>query len=675
MPNHHNQKNPDSESTAAAVNNKSIFTKNADAAFDEFCKKYLNQKNGTFTLFENQKSAQKPKTSTQPQQTSSTKKTVIEKSSSVTKINIQTSRSSSGHLAPKHFNNSDQLNISIKTNLPIEIKSCGCTYNKLHNDLKARYQKAAPSASKSVPVAQKVPNTESHLSKSLPASSTLKKNQQTIDQLLDRLVEATLKNKTKNTTSKSNNPPQKSVASQKQVKQDSSNIQQKASPLTNTINKKPLATPIKNEPSKTKQIEKIPHNLDEFLDQLIKEVRKEPQKPATINSVPTKREVSLDSKEKKLVVNSLEVVSQKKVINTNKPKSEKKPESKPQQRIQKSQSLVTKNRKPVEKIPVLHVQHKQSLIKQKEEKSVPIPIEISKKEIIKNQESDMTAVLIINDADQSHNSLPSTKSATPITPPTTPSSPRFNEPSDSKLLFDVTKLNDIDQASENQPSKSPEKKEETSANNQKDDPVILNNLFKNEFFHRSSPFVYDDSNNENDEEFLKETDNLDTCFKELESKDNKEEPADDATAPQSPLEQTDETNDSVKDNDTFPVSIVIAPSSSNQTLPVISEGEEGNEHDDDEEEKDEITKVKPEEKQKDESEKELDASAKPVQKLGLRVHSFGTSKTTGLPIPKNNFFIEKGVFGDDAAFVAENDEADAIGKRIIHFFNKLKFLN
>jgi hypothetical protein len=32
-----------------------------------------------------------------------------------------------------------------------------------------------------------------------------------------------------------------------------------------------------------------------------------------------------------------------------------------------------------------------------------------------------------------------------------------------------------------------------------------------------------------------------------------------------------------------------------------------------------------------------------------------------LPIPKENFFIEKGNFGDDAGFHAENSAADAIG--------------
>ena len=32
-----------------------------------------------------------------------------------------------------------------------------------------------------------------------------------------------------------------------------------------------------------------------------------------------------------------------------------------------------------------------------------------------------------------------------------------------------------------------------------------------------------------------------------------------------------------------------------------------------------------------------------------------------LPIPKNNYHIERGDFGDDAAFCAENSEGDAIG--------------
>ena len=33
-----------------------------------------------------------------------------------------------------------------------------------------------------------------------------------------------------------------------------------------------------------------------------------------------------------------------------------------------------------------------------------------------------------------------------------------------------------------------------------------------------------------------------------------------------------------------------------------------------------------------------------------------------LPIPKDNFFIDKGNFGDDAGFHAENLVGDALGK-------------
>jgi hypothetical protein len=47
--------------------------------------------------------------------------------------------------------------------------------------------------------------------------------------------------------------------------------------------------------------------------------------------------------------------------------------------------------------------------------------------------------------------------------------------------------------------------------------------------------------------------------------------------------------------------------------------------------------------------------------LGLKVFACGMCKGGKLPIPKENFFIEKGNFGDDAGFHAENSVADAIG--------------
>lgn len=47
--------------------------------------------------------------------------------------------------------------------------------------------------------------------------------------------------------------------------------------------------------------------------------------------------------------------------------------------------------------------------------------------------------------------------------------------------------------------------------------------------------------------------------------------------------------------------------------------------------------------------------------LGLRVVACGMPKDTQLPIPKNNFFIDKGNFGDDAGFWSENSYAAAIG--------------
>ena len=50
-------------------------------------------------------------------------------------------------------------------------------------------------------------------------------------------------------------------------------------------------------------------------------------------------------------------------------------------------------------------------------------------------------------------------------------------------------------------------------------------------------------------------------------------------------------------------------------------------------------------------------------------------KNAKLPIPKPNYFIDKGDFGDDAGFYSENVYGDAIG---IHFFissHKLTFFN
>ena len=48
--------------------------------------------------------------------------------------------------------------------------------------------------------------------------------------------------------------------------------------------------------------------------------------------------------------------------------------------------------------------------------------------------------------------------------------------------------------------------------------------------------------------------------------------------------------------------------------------------------------------------------------LGLKVFACGMCKGGKLPIPKDNFFIDKGNFGDDAGFHAENLVGDALGK-------------
>jgi hypothetical protein len=47
--------------------------------------------------------------------------------------------------------------------------------------------------------------------------------------------------------------------------------------------------------------------------------------------------------------------------------------------------------------------------------------------------------------------------------------------------------------------------------------------------------------------------------------------------------------------------------------------------------------------------------------LGLKVVACGLKKGGQLPIPKANYFIDKGNFGDDAGFHSENNLGDAIG--------------
>ena len=47
--------------------------------------------------------------------------------------------------------------------------------------------------------------------------------------------------------------------------------------------------------------------------------------------------------------------------------------------------------------------------------------------------------------------------------------------------------------------------------------------------------------------------------------------------------------------------------------------------------------------------------------LGFKVIACGMKKNGKLPIPKPNYFIEKGDFGDDAGFYSENVYGDAIG--------------
>ena len=52
---------------------------------------------------------------------------------------------------------------------------------------------------------------------------------------------------------------------------------------------------------------------------------------------------------------------------------------------------------------------------------------------------------------------------------------------------------------------------------------------------------------------------------------------------------------------------------------------------------------------------------KPHGWLGLKVVACGMNKKAKLPIPKANYFIDKGDFGDDAGFWCENAVGDAIG--------------
>ena len=52
---------------------------------------------------------------------------------------------------------------------------------------------------------------------------------------------------------------------------------------------------------------------------------------------------------------------------------------------------------------------------------------------------------------------------------------------------------------------------------------------------------------------------------------------------------------------------------------------------------------------------------KPYGWLGLEVVACGINKLSKLPLPKNNYSIETGDFGDDAGFWAENVTGDAIG--------------
>ena len=55
---------------------------------------------------------------------------------------------------------------------------------------------------------------------------------------------------------------------------------------------------------------------------------------------------------------------------------------------------------------------------------------------------------------------------------------------------------------------------------------------------------------------------------------------------------------------------------------------------------------------------------KPLTKLGLKVVACGMRKYGQLPIPVENYFIEKGDFGDDAGFCSENSTGYAFGYSI-----------
>ena len=57
-------------------------------------------------------------------------------------------------------------------------------------------------------------------------------------------------------------------------------------------------------------------------------------------------------------------------------------------------------------------------------------------------------------------------------------------------------------------------------------------------------------------------------------------------------------------------------------------------------------------------------SQKSLTKLGLKVVACGMRKYGQLPIPIENYFIEKGDFGDDAGFCSENSTGYAFGYSI-----------
>jgi hypothetical protein len=67
----------------------------------------------------------------------------------------------------------------------------------------------------------------------------------------------------------------------------------------------------------------------------------------------------------------------------------------------------------------------------------------------------------------------------------------------------------------------------------------------------------------------------------------------------------------------------------------------------------------------------MEANLTTTGKAGLKVVACGMPKNGRLPIPKQNYFIDKGHFGDDAGFWSENDEASAIGMRFFCLLNKV----